>query len=130
MHDVQVGETELVEFGDQVAIQIRAFCAFVNTRHGRAGRQANGRSFWADFLGNRPGHFNSEACAVFDGSAVFVSPNVGARGEELMDQISVGAMDFDAVGAGLDGTPRRVAKVGNSLAYFVRSEGTRYRNVL
>ena len=37
MHDVQVSKTKLVEFGDQIAVEGRAFRAFVDTPHGRAG---------------------------------------------------------------------------------------------
>src|SRR6201999_3878557 len=48
-----------------------------------------------------------EAGAFLDGSAKAVSAAVGLRPEELVEQIAMGPMDFDAVEAGLSRRPRR-----------------------
>jgi hypothetical protein len=49
----------------------------------------------ADFLGNRRDDFDGETGAVRNGAAIFVSARVGARGEELLDQIGVRAVNLD-----------------------------------
>src|SRR5206468_9874226 len=44
--------------------------------------------------------FEHEAGAVFDGAAVLVGPVVGAVLEELIEEIAVGSVEFDAVESG------------------------------
>ena len=48
--------------------------------------------------------FEWEFCAVGEASAVLVGTGVGERGEELVDEIAVGGVDFDEEEAGLRGT--------------------------
>ena len=119
MHDVQVGKTQLVEFGHQMAVEGRAFRAFVDPPHRYAGGQANGGLVRADFLGNGRGNFDGETGPVRDRAAIFVSARVGAWGEELLDEIAVRAVNLDAIGAGFNGAARRKAEVGNGIANFI-----------
>ena len=52
-------------------------------------------------------HFEHEAGAVFDGAAVLVGALVGAVLEELIEEVAVGAVEFDAVETGGLGVLRR-----------------------
>src|SRR5246127_4392005 len=102
MEDVQVGKTQLVEFGNQMTVEGRSFRAFVDPVHGQAGGQADGRPVRADLPGNRADDLDGEAGAVRDGAAIFIAARVGARGEELLDEIGVRAVNLDTIGASID----------------------------
>jgi hypothetical protein len=116
MQDVQVGKAKLAEFGDQIAIEVWAFRAFVDPVHGQAGGQADGRPVRADLPGNRADDLDGEAGAVRDGAAIFIAARVGARGEELLDEIGVRAVNLDTIGASIDSGARRTAEVGDGPA--------------
>lgn len=47
--------------------------------------------------------FEEEADAVFEGAAVVVRAVVGEWGEEFVDEVSVGGVEFDELVAGVDG---------------------------
>ncbi|MPM57377.1 hypothetical protein SDC9_104199 [bioreactor metagenome] len=81
-------------------VEQRLRVAVVDVVGGRDGRNANAHLAAADRVGNRAGHFQQQARAVLDGAAVIVGALVGAILEELVQQIAVGRMDFDAVKAG------------------------------
>src|SRR5882762_10734344 len=115
MQDVKIGKAKLAEFGDQITIEVWAFRAFVNSVHGQAGGQPDGRPVRADLPGNRADDLDGEAGAVRDGAAIFVAARVGARGEELLDEIGVRAVKLDTIGASIDGGARRMAEVGDGL---------------
>ena len=53
-----------------------------------------------DALADGLGDFDGEAGAVFEAAAVFVGALVGGGGEELREQVAVGAVELDAVVAG------------------------------
>src|SRR5258707_13834196 len=111
MEDVQVGKTKLAELGDQIAIEVRAFRAFVDPVHGQAGGQADGRPVRADLHGNRADDLDGEAGAVRDGAAILIAARVGARGEELLDEIGVRAVNLDTIGASIESGAGRTAEV-------------------
>ena len=60
----------------------------------------------ADRLGHGPDHLDHEPGAVARRAAVLVVALVGARGEELVQQVAVGAVQLDAVQPGLDRVAR------------------------
>src|SRR5258707_13072120 len=130
MQDMHVSKTKLVEFGNQIAVEGRAFRAFVDPPHGDAGGEADGGPVRADLLGNRRGNFDGETGAVRDRAAIFISACVGARGEELLDEIAVRAVNLDTIGASLNGATRRTAEVGDGPAHFLRRHRARHGNVL
>src|ERR1700749_2804033 len=130
MQDVQGSKTNLFEFGDQIAVERRAFGAFVDAPHDYAGGQADGGPVRADFLGNRRGDLDRETGAVRDGTTIFIRARVGARGEELLDQVAVRAMNLDTIGPSRNGAARRMSEVGDGPAHFLCCERTRGGNVL
>src|SRR6202030_4720562 len=109
---------ELGEFGDQIAVEVRAFRAFVDPVQGQAGGQADSGPVRADLPGNRADDLDGEAGAVRDGGAIFIAARVGARGEELLDEIGVRAVNLDTIGASIDSGARRTAEGGDGPAHF------------
>ena len=59
-----------------------------------------------------------------------VAARVGAWREELLDEIAVGAVNLDAIGASFDGAARRMAEVGDGLAHLLGRQRARRGNVL
>ena len=59
-----------------------------------------------DLLGHRGDDLDGEAGAVRNGAAIFIAARVGTGGEELLDQIGVGTVKLDTIGAGIDGGTR------------------------
>jgi hypothetical protein len=115
MNDVQVSETKLVEFGYQMTVKRRTFRALVDAPHGEPWGQADGRPLRADFLGNRPGDVDREARTVLEGAAILVGALVGARGEELVNEIAVCAMNLDAISTGFNGGSSSMPEVDDGL---------------
>jgi hypothetical protein len=95
----------------------------------RPGGQADGRPVRADLPGNRADDLDGEAGSVRDGAAIFIAARVGARGEELLDEIGVRAVKLDTIGASIDGGARRTAEVGDGPAHFLARQRARRRNV-
>ncbi len=94
------GEIAFAEFFRNVIIE-RLRVGLENVVGGRDGGQANAGAACANLFCNRIHDFQEEAGAVFDRAAIFVGALVGAGFQELLDQITVGGMDFDTVETGL-----------------------------
>src|SRR5580704_3955420 len=60
-------------------------------------RQADAYSVLADGVRHRLDDFESEARAALDGAAISVGTLVGGRPDKLLEQIAIGAVQFDAV---------------------------------
>src|SRR3546814_674972 len=56
-----------------------------------------------DHRGHRLGHLTEEAQAILQRAAVLVVALIAVRGNELVDQITVGGVDFHAVETGVEG---------------------------
>jgi len=63
-------------------------------------------------------HFLEQPHAVDDSAAVVVCPVVGAILKELVEQVAVGAMHFNAIEAGCLGIPGREFVFGNHTGNF------------
>ena len=75
---------------------------------GAVGRKPDADLVLADRVAHRLGHLEPKAGAVLDRTAIFVGALVGIGPDELLDQITIGAVKLDAVEAGGDGVLRRV----------------------
>src|SRR3546814_6302443 len=60
----------------------------------------------ADFLDERGRHLEQQARPVGDRSSIFVGAKIGVRLQELLDQIAVRTMKFDAIETGGAGIAR------------------------
>ena len=69
----------------------------------------------ADLGADGADDFEHEAGAVLERAAVFVLAVVDRRAEELGDQVAVGAVQLDAVEAGLARAPRALGEVRDDL---------------
>ena len=90
-------------------------------------RQPHTHPGTADFLDYRQHHLHEQAGAVLYRAAVSVCPVVRACAQELVEQITVGAMHLDAVEPGLDGAPGGMPVVGHDAGHFVEPQGARHR---
>ena len=61
---------------------------------------------------HRVDHLEQEARAVGDRAAIRVGALVGAVAQELIDEVAVRAMQFDAVEPGVFRAPRRIGERG------------------
>ena len=75
--------------------------------------------------GSRLNDLEDEARAVLERAAVVVLPVVDGRAQELRDQVAVGAVQLDAVEAGLAGAPRAVGEVLHDLVDLRRWSSAR-----
>ena len=80
--------------------------AIIKPAQRQAWRKADSGAIGADLIGDSLRHFDGEPDAVGDWPAIGVGPVIGVRRKELMDDIAVGAVNLDAVGAGIDSQPR------------------------
>ena len=86
--------------------------------------------FNADFVATNGGNnglhrFQGKARLVFDAAAVFVVALVAGIGEELLRQVAIGGVEFDAIESGFDGIFCRSGVIGNDLPDFGAREFTR-----
>ena len=65
---------------------------------------------------NRTHDLEDEARAVFERTAVLVFPVVDRRTQKLRDEVSIGAVELDAVEISLPRAPRALGKSGHNLA--------------
>ena len=96
--------------------------------HEDVGRETNAYPGHSDFGAHPLQHVRHEAQPVLDRTTVLVGAEVGAVAQELIDEIAVGAVDLDAVEAGLDRVARRSGIVADNPLDFVVVESAR-RNV-
>jgi hypothetical protein len=102
--DVQIGEIVVVELlCDVTECGLRVVVADVV--EGAERRQAHADTVRAPHLDHRLHDLHQQPRPVLDRSAIFVAAPVRAGSDELLQQISVGAMDLDAIEAGAHGIP-------------------------
>ena len=97
---------------------------------GNAGIGMQRADFNADFVaangGNNGLHrFQGKARLVFDAATVFVVALVAGIGEELLRQIAIGGVEFDAIESGFNGIFCRLGVIGNDLPDFGAREFSR-----
>src|SRR3546814_19747542 len=85
------------------------------------GREPDADALGADFLDERGRHLEQQARPVGDRSSIFVGAKIGVRLQELLDQIAVRTMKFDAIETGGAGIAR--AEIGRASC---RERGCQY----
>ena len=123
-NDMDEGEAPLAEFFRNIVIK-RLRVGLENIVGRRDGGKADAGAARADLFRNRIHDFQQEAGAVFDRTAILIGALVGAGFQELLDQITVGGMDFDAVKTGLKCCARAGAVVLEDKADIVDGQCTR-----
>ncbi len=114
-------------FGHGVEERLRIGVGDAIGRGGR--READTGSAAADFLGHGVYHLQEEAGAVLDGAAIFVCPLVGTGLQELVDEITVRTVDFDAVETRVDGGAGGPAEIVDDARDFRNLEGAGRRRI-
>ncbi len=78
----------------------------------------------ADGIADACDNFAQQAETVFDAAAIFVITLVGARLQELIQQIAIGRVNFDTVESGRRRPLRRRDVVGDNTGQFARFQST------
>ncbi|MNS51282.1 hypothetical protein D3C72_839520 [compost metagenome] len=94
------GEIALAELIRHVIVE-RLRVGLENIVGGGNGGKADAGAARANLFRHRIDNFQQEAGAVFDRAAILIRALVGAGFQELLDQVAIGGMDFDAVETGL-----------------------------
>lgn len=117
-HDVQIGETKLIERGNICAVHL-FYVVFFDVIEFMAWADADACLAGADGRDHRLHDFERHTNSVFDGAAVLVGALVHVRRQELVHQVAVGRMDLDAVEAGSDRRLCRLRKIGGDAFDFL-----------
>jgi hypothetical protein len=106
--DVQISQFEAIEFVDRRGKK-RSGIAVGHVVEWIGGRQPHADAVGAPFADHRFGRFGEKAHAVRNAVAVTIGSAVGAVAQKLVDEIAIGAVQFDAVEAGVQAlrAPRR-----------------------
>ena len=129
---MQVRQVEGREFSDQVPV-LRADAygvTLVDPPEREGGRDTDTCAIGADLLGRRPGDLDREPGPVLDRPAIRVGAVVRVRGEELVQQVPVSAVDLHPVRPRGDRGCRGVAEVGDRGLDVVDAQLTRHRGLL
>ena len=123
---MQVGNTAFRQLFDQIeriGFFIRAIIDVLETADGR---DANTDTVGAPLFTHRINHFQHQASAIFHAAAVLVSTMVGRRGKELVQQVTVGGVQFDKIESGIAGVTYRLTEIINDPWDLVGFERARH----
>ena len=122
--DVQIGERAPIEFfGDAAEGRLRVVVAHVV--EGAERRQSYADAILTPNIAHRLNHINEQPHPILDRTAISVGAPIGARINELVEQITVGGVDLDAVEFRLPAhfaTPVRIAGRGRASPRSARRE--------
>jgi hypothetical protein len=110
---VQVCQVQGFKRRDKVMILLRDTISFVDAAGGLPGGESDTDTVRADLIGHSCCDFYDEPGPVFGGASVLVTSLVGVWRQELVQQISIGAVQFDTIGTGLDSTFGRVPEIAD-----------------
>ena len=128
LDDMDVDDAQGVELIDDI-VELRLGVAARDAVGGRDRRNPDAGALGADLLDHRSRNLQHQPGAVLDRSAIRVGADVGAVLGELVQQIAVGAVDFDAIEARRDGVCGRLPEIVHDARQFVEFERARLRNV-
>jgi len=122
--DVEIRDPGLGEFVDVMSggLLWRAVCEIAERRERT---DANADPIGADGRGDGAHDFDGEAHAILDRAAIAIGPLICAVAQELVEQIPVRRMNFDAVEARRDGTPRATNEILDNAGKFACFQRTR-----
>src|SRR6185437_17114539 len=86
-------------------------------------REPNTDFFGADGFGDPSGRLDRQPCASFHASPIFICPAIAVRIQELLDEIAIGAMKFDAIETGVDRVSGCFYMDVDQLADLLRGQG-------
>jgi hypothetical protein len=124
-HQVQVGNAALLQPGGRIQ-DGRQDVRAIHAACGQEGRQADRGAMRTDFIGHGIDHLLQETQPVLARTAVFIGTYIGGGAQELVHQVTIGAVDFHAVETGVDGIACGAAEVlddGLDLLAFQRTRG-------
>ncbi|MCY1506190.1 hypothetical protein D9M68_404290 [compost metagenome] len=124
--DVDVGHADLVQQPGRGQVG-RLGRVVHRALQGGERRQAHADAVFADHRGHRLGDFAEEAQAVGQRAAVPVGAVVGLGIDELVDQVAVGAMQFDPVETGVQRIARGLGVVADDAVDLLHAQCARRR---
>ena len=110
LDDVQIAEAEAIEFTDRDGKRC-GWIAVANVVERVGRREPHADAVGAPFANDGFGHLNQKPCAVERAAAIAVGALVGLVLQKLIDEVAIGAVQFDAVEAGRLGVRGAAAKV-------------------
>ena len=103
---------------------------FGGTLHVVLGRDTDTDPVGANRVHHGPGHFNDEARTVRRRTPVDIVALVGGRGQEFVQQVTVGRVQLDAVEPGTDRIAGRRDELLDDARQFLGGQGVRHRERL
>ena len=128
LDDMNVDDAQGIELIDDI-VELRLRVAARDTVGGRYGRNADAGALGTDLLDDRSRDLQHQAGAVLDRSAIGVGADIGAVLGELVEQIAVGAVDFDAIEAGRNGVRGRLPEIVHDPRKLVELQRAGLRHV-
>ena len=121
--DVRVGELELREFAEKVTEGLGRVGVGHVIEHA-TGRETDAHAIRAPDGDDGTGDFERQARAGGEGITIAVGAGVGATAQELVEEVTVGVMDLDAVEAGFLGEAGALDVFGDDAGDLFDVQGT------
>lgn len=120
---VDVGEAEVGEFDGKGAVECVHVVVGFHVVEDAVGGNAHADAGGTDAGGNLLGYGDGEANTMFNGATPCIGALVGGGVEELVDEVTIRGMKFDAIEAGLDGAGGSIDVGLNGLLDVLFSHG-------
>src|ERR1700730_11324989 len=122
--DVQIGEATVAErFGDGTEGRFRLIVAHVV--EGAERRQSHADAVLTPNIAHRLDHFYEQSHPVLDRTAISVGAPIGARIDELVEQITIGSVDLHAVESGRQRISRPTRVLPDDVGHLLDLQGSR-----
>jgi hypothetical protein len=107
-------------------LRIAVLTGIVDRSHGR---EAQSGASSPDFAGNRGHHLHRQPNAILLRTPVAIGAVIDAVAQELLEKLTIRAVHFNAIAAGLHGASRRLAVCLDNARKLIETQRPRSRQV-